>query len=87
MYKKLLALILLINLVQIPVFADSIGNNINEKENVEIANILKGIVSEQTALSYLTMVEDVNDELERIESERSAYDIPFTDLGDEEDEV
>lgn len=55
---------------------------INEKENAEIAQILKGIVSEQTALSYLAMVDDVNDELERIESERSAYNIPFTDIDD-----
>ena len=33
MYKKLLALILLINLIHIPAFADSIGNKINEKES------------------------------------------------------
>ena len=46
---------------------------VNEKENAEIANILKGLVSDQTAISYLTMVEDVTDEMERIESEKSAY--------------
>ena len=40
MYKKLLALILLINLVQIPVFADSIGNNINEKEYPDANSVL-----------------------------------------------
>ena len=43
---------------------------VNEKENAEIANILKGLVSDQTAISYLTMVEDVTDEMERIENEK-----------------
>lgn len=52
---------------------------INEKENVEIAQMLKGIVSDSTALSYLSMVEDINDELERIENERSAYPDYFSD--------
>ena len=52
---------------------------INEKENVEIAQMLKGIVSDSTALTYLSMVEDINDELERIENERSAYPDYFSD--------
>lgn len=56
---------------------------INEKENVEIAQILKGIASEQTALSYLAMVGDVTDEQERIEAERQAYP-KFFDNGVEE---
>lgn len=55
---------------------------INTKEMVEVAQILKGIVSENTVLGYLPMVDDVNDELERIESERSAYS-----LGVVEDDV
>lgn len=59
---------------------------VNEKENAEVANILKGIVSEQTALSYLSMVDDVNDELERIEAERAAYpDYMLGGADDEED--
>lgn len=60
---------------------------VNEKENAEIAKLLQGMVSDQTALSYLTMVEDPQDELERIENEKEAYPDYFNmDLGDEVDE-
>lgn len=51
---------------------------INSKENVEIATMLKGIVSDQTAISSLSIVDDVTDEMERIEAEKEAYvDLDF----------
>lgn len=59
---------------------------INEKENAEIAQLLKGLVSEQTAISYLTMVEDPQDEMERIQLEKEAYPDYFNMLGGEIDE-
>lgn len=50
---------------------------INEKENAEIAQILAGLISNQSAISYLKMIDDPQDELERIELEKSAYDYPL----------
>jgi SPP1 family phage portal protein len=59
----------------------------NEKENAEVANMLKGLVSDQTVMSHLFAVDDVNDELERIEAERGAY-TPLMEIDDDEvDEV
>lgn len=58
---------------------------VNELEAVEIANALKGIVSNRTAIAYLPMVEDVQKELDQIESERSAYDIDNIEGGSDED--
>lgn len=46
---------------------------VNEKENVEIVQLLQGILSKKTALSYLKMVDDVNQELQNIEEEKQAY--------------
>ena len=48
---------------------------VNEKEAVEIATNLKGIVSEQTAISYLPMIDDVSTELEAIREEREAFNL------------
>lgn len=56
---------------------------INEKEVVEIAQLLKGMVSESTVLTYLPMIEDPTDELERIEAEREAYPSYFSNLTEE----
>lgn len=51
---------------------------INQKENVEIATMLRGIVSDQTAISTLYMVDDITDEMERIEAEKDSYvDLDF----------
>lgn len=46
---------------------------VNEKENAEIAQILMGMTSQQTALSYLSMVDDPQEEQERIEADRDPY--------------
>lgn len=67
-----------------PVF--SRNKPVNEKENAEIAQILMGMTSEQTALSYLSMVSDPQEEQERIEAEKDAYR-PLSELVDaDEDE-
>lgn len=44
---------------------------VNEKENVEIAKALKGLISDKSAIAYLKMVDDVNTEIENIEREKS----------------
>lgn len=46
---------------------------VNDKENVEIAQILQGMISQKTAISYLKMIDDVNAELENIKNEKDAY--------------
>ena len=46
---------------------------VNDKENVEIAQILQGMISQKTAISYLKMIDDVNAELENIKKEKDAY--------------
>lgn len=46
---------------------------IDERENIEMVNNLKGIVSEKTALSRLYFMENVDKELEALEQERDAY--------------
>lgn len=43
---------------------------VNDKENVEIAAMLKGLISNKSALSYLSMIDDVNAEIENIEKEK-----------------
>lgn len=58
---------------------------VNEKENAEIAQILMGMTSDQTALSYLTMVDDPLEEQERMELERDAYR-PLDELVDADEE-
>lgn len=57
---------------------------INELEAVQIANMLKGLVSEITVLQNLPQVSDVTEEIERLEKEKEDY----TDLDNlvEEDE-
>lgn len=57
---------------------------INELEAVQIANMLKGLVSEITVLQNIPQVSDVTEELERLEKEKEDY----TDLDNlvEEDE-
>ena len=45
----------------------------NDKENVEIVTMLQNIVSKQTALSHLKIIDNVQTELEKIEEEKSAY--------------
>jgi len=44
---------------------------VDEKQAVEIFQILKGNVSDQTSLSYLPMIEDANKEIERMEEEKA----------------
>lgn len=46
---------------------------VNDKENVEIVQMLQNIISKKTSLSHLTMIDDVNAELENIEEEKQAY--------------
>lgn len=46
---------------------------VNDKENVEIVQLLQGIISKKTSLSYLKMVDDVNQELQNIEEEKQVY--------------
>lgn len=60
---------------------------VNEKEAVEMAVQLKGIASEETALSALPsrIVNDVGAELEKLQDERSGY-YDITDFEDDEDE-
>ena len=57
---------------------------INELEAVQIANMLKGLVSEITVLQNIPQVSDVTEEIERLEKEKEDY----TDLDNlvEEDE-
>ena len=56
----------------------------NELEAVQIANMLKGLVSEITVLQNIPQVSDVTEEIERLEKEKEDY----TDLDNlvEEDE-
>lgn len=44
---------------------------VNEKERAEIAQILKGIISDQSTIAYLS--DDPQDEMERIANEKDAY--------------
>ncbi len=46
---------------------------VDEKQAVEIATLLKGIVSTETAISYLPMVHDLQAEMKRIEDEKKDY--------------
>ena len=46
---------------------------VNDKENVEIVTMLQNIVSKQTALSHLKIIDNVQTELEKIEEEKAAY--------------
>ena len=46
---------------------------VNDKENVEIAQILQGMISQKIVISYLKMIDDVNVELENIKNEKDAY--------------
>lgn len=55
---------------------------INELEAVQIANMLKGLVSEITVLQNIPQVSDVTEELERLEKEKEDY----TDLDNLEQE-
>lgn len=48
---------------------------INIKENVEMVNILSGLVSQETWLSELYCIDNPNAEMEKIENETNAYDI------------
>lgn len=44
----------------------------NESEEAEIVNLLRGIVSNETLLNFLSMVEDTKKELERLKAEQDA---------------
>jgi len=58
---------------------------INELEAVQIANMLKGLVSEITVLQNIPQVSDVTEELERLEKEKEDYtDLDNLEQGDEE---
>lgn len=46
---------------------------VDDKENVEIVQMLQGIISKKTALSKLKCIEDVSEELENIEEEKTTY--------------
>lgn len=46
---------------------------VNDKENVEIVTMLQNIVSKQTALSHLKIIDNVQTELEKIEEEKATY--------------
>ena len=46
---------------------------VDNKENVEIVQMLKGMISTKTALSNLKIIDDVNAELYNIEQEKEAY--------------
>lgn len=60
---------------------------VNDKENVEIVQMLQGIISKKSALAHLKMVEDVHQELDNIEEEKQAYrdgkDINLDEVGDD----
>lgn len=55
---------------------------VNDKENVEIVQMLQGIISKKSSISYLKMVDDVNAELENIEKEKQSYSIDLDKVGD-----
>ena len=61
---------------------------VNIKEAVEIAGMLLGFTSTDTALAQLPMIDNIQTELEKIENERGAYSIIDLDAfgSDEEDE-
>lgn len=62
---------------------------INIKEEVEVAEMLRGFTSTSTALAQLPMIGDVSMELEKIEKEKEGYldlDSPNLDKEDLEDE-
>ena len=66
----------------VPVYTRNIP--VNEKENAEIANMLSTLVSKETLLSQLPIVENVEEELARIsEEENDRLDYNFT-LDEEE---
>lgn len=46
---------------------------VNDKENVEIVQMLQNIISKKTALSNLKMIDDVGAELKNIQAEQDAY--------------
>ena len=48
---------------------------VDNKENVEIVQMLQGIVSKETAISNLKLIEDVSAELEKIQSEKNQYSL------------
>lgn len=57
----------------------------NDKENVEIANASKGIISDETIIANHPWVENVSLEMERLEQGKEAYidvDRPLDDEGD-----
>ena len=48
---------------------------VNIKESVEVAGMLLGFTSTDTALAQLPMIDNVQSELERIKQERDAYGV------------
>lgn len=48
---------------------------VDNKENVEVVQMLQGIVSKETAISNLKLIEDVSAEMKKIQSEKDSYSI------------
>ncbi|MGP1568550.1 MAG: phage portal protein [Peptoanaerobacter stomatis] len=55
---------------------------VNDKENVEIVQMLQSIISKKSSISYLKMIDDVNAELENIEKEKEAYMVDLDKVSD-----
>lgn len=63
--------------------------NLPEDESLEIDNAikLKGLVSDVTALSTLSMVSDVQAELELMKSETDIYDLDFSEVVEDDSSI
>ena len=57
---------------------------INEKEAIEVAVMLKGLVSEMTVLQNIPQVSDVSEELARLEADKATY-VDLDAVQDDED--
>ena len=57
---------------------------INEKEAIEVAVMLKGLVSEMTVLQNIPQVTDVSEELARLEADKAVY-LDLDTVQDDED--
>lgn len=60
----------------------------NESEIAEMVNKLRGLVSTETLISQLPFVENVQDELDKLEKEKelNSYDVPDIDVADIEED-
>ena len=61
----------------------------NETEIAEMANNLRGLVSTETLISQLPFIENVKDELEKLEAEKeiNSYELPFTDIEEDGENI